>query len=152
MSTDRQVYNGSCLCESVKYTLRGLPWLSYLCHCRTCQRANGSAFNANCFFPRHQLSVVQGKDKVSVYPFGKTGSGSIQHRYFCAICGSPLYILPENKPEVVVVCAGTLNNFSDFKPEQECWAKQRVSWVQPVPDVESYEGSRPITSGRPGTQ
>jgi hypothetical protein len=144
-----QQHRGSCLCESVTYTVTGPAWLSYLCHCRNCQRASGGAFNANCFFPRDQFEVLQGKDKVSVFSFGKTGSGNVQHRHFCSTCATPLYILPENKPEVVVIFASTMNDFRDFKPQQECWVKHRVSWLQDLEGTQKFDGSRPMTSGRP---
>lgn len=125
------------------------PSLRYLCHCRSCQKASGSAFNANCFFPRSALEVVQGKDSLTVFRFSGTGSGSIQQRHACGVCGSPLYILPDAKPEIVVVFGGTLDNFDHFVPVQECWVKQRCSWLQDVDGAEIYADSRPIASAGP---
>ena len=147
--TSPDLHYGSCLCEAVKYTVRGAPSLQYLCHCRNCQKASGGAFNANCFFPRANFDIVNGKGQLTVYSFGGTGSGNTQLRHSCGVCGSPIFILPEDKPEIVVVFAGTLDRFDDFVPTQESWAKQRRSWLRPVDGAEIFSESRPITSGRP---
>lgn len=149
LTSPAQAHHGSCLYDAVKYTGSGVLSLQYLCHCRNCQKASGGAFNANCFFPHSAFEVVDGKDKLSVFPFGQTGSGSTQHRHFCSICASPLFILPEAKSEIVVIFAGTLDRFDDFVPVQECWVKHRRSWLRKVDNAESFEGSRPIASGRP---
>lgn len=148
-SLDRLQYGG-CLCEAVKYQVQGPPSLRYLCHCRNCQRATGSTFQANCFFARAGFDVTQGKDKLSVFQFKGTGSGSDQRRHFCTLCGTPLFIFPGNKEEIVVVYAGTLDDFNDdFVPTQECWVKQRRSWVSGVEGAECFQESRPLASGRP---
>lgn len=149
MSDTTSIHHGSCLCEAVKYTVGADPSLLYLCHCRNCQKASGSAFNANCFFPRSAFDVVHGKDSLTVFRFDGTGSGSVQHRHACGVCGSPLFILPEAKPEIVVVFASTLDNFDNFLPVQECWVKRRCSWLQDIDGAEIFAESRPIASGRP---
>lgn len=48
------------------------------------------------------------------------------------MCASPLYILPENKPEVIFVFAGTIDDFTEFAPVHESWAKHRVSWLHDI--------------------
>lgn len=149
LTPPREVHHGSCLCEAVRYTVHGAPSLQYLCHCRNCQKASGGAFNANCFFPRANFDVVNGKDNLAVYHFGGTGSGTTQHRHSCRVCCSPIFILPDSKPEIVVIFAGTLDRFDDFVPMQECWVKQRRSWLRDVEGAETFPKSRPITSGRP---
>jgi hypothetical protein len=59
-----------------------------------------------------------------------------------------VFILPESKPELIVVMAGNLDDFDEFVPTQESWVKQRRSWVREVEGAERYEESRPIASGR----
>lgn len=147
LTSPDQIHRGSCLCEAVKYTVSGPASLQYLCHCRNCQKSSGTAFNANCFFPRCAFKVVHGQDNLTVFRFDGTGSGSIQHRHACRDCGSPLFILPESKPELVVIFAGTLDSFNEFMPTQECWVQHKRSWLRPIDGTEVFEGSRPMNSG-----
>ena len=72
-------------------------------------------------------------------------------RHFCRTCGTPIYILPDSKPELVVVMAGNLDNFDESMPTQESWVKKRCVWVQAVDGAESWGESRPISSGRVST-
>lgn len=142
-------HKGSCLCEAVSYTVVGPPTLQYLCHCRNCQKLSGGAFNANCFFPRSSFKVTTGQQHLSIYHCEVTGSGLITHRHFCGKCGTPLFIYPDSKPDVVVVMAGTLDEFDAFEPKQETWVSHRRDWVKGVEGAECFAQSRPISSGRP---
>ena len=75
---------GGCLCGRVRYTVSGDPAFSGICHCRSCQRYTGSAFEPVMGFPSTAVSV-QGELKT----YDDTGdSGKLVHRRFCPNCGS----------------------------------------------------------------
>jgi len=40
------IRSGGCLCGKVRYTVRGEPYKSGLCHCTECRQVTGSAFLA----------------------------------------------------------------------------------------------------------
>ena len=63
-----------------------------------------------------------------------------------------MYILPDSKPELIVVMAGNLDDFDEFLPTQESWVKKRCGWLQAVEGAESWDESRPLNSGRPPMQ
>ena len=44
-------FTGGCLCGRVRYTVEGEPNFSAVCHCRSCQRYTGSAFEPVMVFP-----------------------------------------------------------------------------------------------------
>ena len=74
----------------------------------------------------------------------------ISLRKFCGRCGSPICILPESKPEVIVICGGSLDEYEKFEPKQETWMKKKREWLGDV-KVEGcvgWEESRPLASGR----
>ena len=44
------IRTGSCLCQSIKYTVTGEPLTFRVCHCVNCKKASGSAFMTNAFY------------------------------------------------------------------------------------------------------
>ena len=44
-------FAGGCLCGRVRYTVEGDPNFAAVCHCRSCQRYTGSAFEPVMVFP-----------------------------------------------------------------------------------------------------
>ena len=45
---------GGCLCGAVRYTTTADPLMTFVCHCRDCQRFTGSAFGALVVLPRRR--------------------------------------------------------------------------------------------------
>lgn len=144
-----RVHTGSCVCEAVKYSLTGPPDAQYLCHCRRCQRSGGSAFASNCFWKRASFKVTAGEDKMSVYHCDKTTSGNMVHRHFCSQCGTPLFILPESRPDDMVVVGGSLDDYDELVPQKEFWVGSRAPWMTPVEGTRCFEqhmGGRPAAN------
>ena len=48
---------GGCLCGRVRYTVEGDPNFAAVCHCRSCQRYTGSAFEPLMVFPSEAIKV-----------------------------------------------------------------------------------------------
>lgn len=95
---------GSCLCGQVRYTYDGdLPELS-LCHCRQCQKAQGSAFAAVCPVDAGKLHFARGRELLREYR-----ATPDKARVFCANCGSPIYSARDSAPQVLRLRAGTID-------------------------------------------
>jgi hypothetical protein len=116
---------GGCLCGRVRYTLRGEPVFSGLCHCRNCQRYTGSAFEAVVAFPAEAVSIA-GELKT----YNDTGdSGKPVHRRFCPNCGSGVVTEVDILPGVAIVLAGTLDDPTAFAPAMEIYCSSAQPWV-----------------------
>ena len=50
-------FTGGCLCGRVRYTVEGQPNFAAVCHCRSCQRYTGSAFEPVMVFPSQAVEV-----------------------------------------------------------------------------------------------
>ena len=50
-------FAGGCLCGRVRYTVEGEPNFAAVCHCRSCQRYTGSAFEPVMVFPSQAVQV-----------------------------------------------------------------------------------------------
>lgn len=101
-------HGGGCVCGQVRYTVNADPFIVTVCHCRSCQKASGSAFVIEPLFDRSNLSVAAGE--TSVYRHVSSGSGSASFTNFCANCGTRLFTTFERWPEDVSVAGGTFDD------------------------------------------
>eukprot|EP00656_Telonema_subtile_P034914 TRINITY_DN38939_c0_g1_i1.p1 TRINITY_DN38939_c0_g1~~TRINITY_DN38939_c0_g1_i1.p1 ORF type:complete len:204 (-),score=19.82 TRINITY_DN38939_c0_g1_i1:131-742(-) len=83
-TTNAPVYTCACFCGAVKFTARGPPLWSALCHCSLCRRLGGGEVAAFAGFAPDCVSLVQGE-----LHSHQSSENMIRHR--CAVCGSPAY-------------------------------------------------------------
>ena len=119
---------GGCMCGAVRYEVSEPPSGGGTCHCRTCQRATGSAFWAGAAFPRSALRFTKGEPK-------RYQSSSIAERSFCPDCGSPVvsrYLVPVSTlmhPDIVWVHIGTLDEPEAAPIDDHYGVESQLSWV-----------------------
>ncbi len=78
----KTMYEGSCLCGSIRYSIDGeLSDFGY-CHCISCRKASGSAHAANAGVDRSRLHIVDADGSLKEYE-----STPGKFRAFCATCG-----------------------------------------------------------------
>jgi hypothetical protein len=118
-------FAGGCLCGRVRYTVEGEPNFAAVCHCRSCQRYTGSAFEPVMVFPS-QAVQVQGDLKT----YDDVGdSGKFVHRRFCPNCGSGVIADVDVMPGVTIVLAGSLDEPAVFKPSMEIFCASAQPWL-----------------------
>jgi hypothetical protein len=117
--------SGGCACGAIRYECSVEPLASFNCHCRDCQRETGSAFASIIAVPRASVTLVQGRPKY----FGLTAdSGFTTSRAFCGECGSPLFGQPNRRPDMLTLRAGSLDDPSQFKPNQNIYTATAQPW------------------------
>ncbi len=123
-------FTGRCACGEVHYRASARPAFSWLCHCRDCQRASGSAYCAISYLSRDAL-VVQGGVR---YHTVLADSGGRVSRGFCANCGSPMFILADLVPDLHGVWAASLDEPAGFEPVVQVWCGSAQAWdtLRPV--------------------
>jgi len=62
------------------------------------------------------FSITQGEDALKSHADNKTDSGQPLTRKFCGECGSRLFAFTPLNENVVMIAAGTLDDFEDWKP------------------------------------
>lgn len=77
------MYQGECLCGSVKWELLAEPYAMYNCHCRMCQKAHGAAFGTYCFVRAGEIRWTSGTETIVHYR-----SSDVLVRSSCDVCGS----------------------------------------------------------------
>jgi len=118
---------GSCLCGNVSYEIDAPIEFVGTCHCETCRRVSGAAYNLVVSVPRAATMLTgETNEYVTV-----GGSGQNVHHVFCPNCGSPLWATAEARKEMLFVKGGTLS--AEFQktlqPKMELCTAQRLSYI-----------------------
>jgi hypothetical protein len=117
---------GGCRCGQLRYSTNAEPAFTGVCHCTSCQKETGTAFNIVIAVPQAQLAI-QGSPKSYV---SKGDSGKTVVAKFCPNCGSTLLSEPELMPGMSIVRAGTLDDTSWLKPTMEIYCDSKQPWVE----------------------
>jgi hypothetical protein len=118
---------GGCLCGAVRYKAGGTPIRRFLCHCRDCQKATGSAFQAAVTMPRAEFTWLKGAPAAYT---STADSGRSITRLFCPLCGSGLANRIQLRPDVIVLRAGSLDRPELVPPSYEVFTRSKADWLE----------------------
>ena len=131
-----KVLVGGCLCGAVRYEARAEPLFEGFCHCRDCQRATGSGHVPVIGVPKPSFSF-SGETTAYTIP------GTAGLRHFCPICGSLMFGMPGNAPEMVTLYIGTLDDPSVFAPTAAIFTRARHAWDRNAIALHEFEALPP---------
>ena len=134
MSTSR---SGHCLCGSISYRFDAEPEAVILCHCDDCQRHSGAAFSVNVLVARNMLEIT---GTPRAYHTIGSENGNLRQRQFCGDCGSPIFTTLAERPDVVIVKAGTLDDRTGLTPSADVWWRKAQGWLAPHPTRPRFDG------------
>lgn len=80
------IYQGSCFCGAVQFTVSGEPAGMGYCHCDSCRRWSAAPVNAFTLWQPQALQVTQGAEHIG--SFSKTPRSL---RKWCKRCGGHLF-------------------------------------------------------------
>ncbi|MEV4420139.1 GFA family protein [Patulibacter sp. NPDC049589] len=120
---------GHCLCGAVQYHYDGDPALTAICHCDDCQRQSGTSFSVNVAVPRAQFHLTAGDAALRQFETVGTDSEKPRARNFCGTCGSPVFTVLSEMPELAFIKAGTLDDRAGLAPQLEVWCDRAQPWV-----------------------
>jgi hypothetical protein len=112
---------GRCMCGAVSFRTEGEPLNVRVCHCRNCQMAHSSPFNARALFEQHAVTI-EGPTAVHL-------SSSALERVFCRLCGTRVFARRTNGTYIGV----SLVAFDDrnaFAPTEHIWVSEKVAWLK----------------------
>lgn len=115
---------GGCLCGRVRYESAAKAQFSIMCCCRQCQHISGAGHASQLALPR-SLVAVSGPVKTFAM---KADSGNDVTTSFCAECGSPIYKTSSGFADFIFFHAGSLDDPSDYVPEQAVWVRSKPAW------------------------
>ncbi|CAN5762429.1 GFA family protein [soil metagenome] len=132
------MHTGSCLCGGVRFeVLCDLPDIQ-ACHCRSCRKAQGTAFVAVLPLAKADLRFTAGTDLLTAFE-----SSPGKERVFCKVCGSPILSLAAALPDRVRLRAGVVDGDLGVKIASHAFTGQAVDWCSVDEDAPHYPGARP---------
>lgn len=125
---------GKCLCEKVTYEIAGELGPIYNCHCSKCRRWHGSAFRTRATVPSERFRWLSGKDKLSQYH-----SSDDTVKWFCSVCGSNLVSTYDDRPEVMGIPLGGLEQDPGNRPEAHIFVASKSPWHDISDDLPQHD-------------
>ena len=130
----RTKLHGSCQCEKVRFTVDSETPVPFMfCFCSICRKTGGAAFGCNIMGIRSTLRV-QGKRHVRGYHArirerGKTEISEAT-RWFCAECGSHLYLTDDRWSKGIWPYASAIDTpLPEPKRPLSIMTRFKASWV-----------------------
>lgn len=104
---------GGCYCGTIRYQIDGPVQAAFQCHCRECQYSTGGAPNMLMAFAKEDVEITQGQ----MQSYGRADLAAPVTRFFCATCGTLVGNHSPNRPELMILRAGTLDTPHLFHPQ-----------------------------------
>jgi hypothetical protein len=130
---------GGCLCGKVRYEIDAEPLTVRACWCRLCQYLGAGSGTVNAGFPADTFRVDgQFTEREDV-----ADSGNHLFRGFCGECGTPLFSRAGERPHLIFVRVGSLDDPERVRPVMNIWAAQAPSWAVLDDRLERFDGQAP---------
>jgi len=127
-------YGGGCACGAVRYRITAPTLGARACHCRICQKVMAAPYLAQAQFPKDSVSWT---GTTTVWQ-----SSPRLKRHFCPVCGTHLFLEPQDAPRIGVPLA-TLDAPEAIRPEIHYWTASRLSWAGVPEDVPCFAEGPP---------
>jgi len=118
----------------------GEPARVGICNCTQCQRRTGAAFAVGAFFPKRQISAIEGAHK-AIRRLSDAGRNLEYH--FCPECGSTVFWYLDAAPELTAVAVGCFTDPAFPAPTRAIWAAHKLQWVE-------FPSGIPVADDQPG--
>ena len=128
MSTNQ----GSCLCKSIKFELKGEPNSFFFCHCTRCRKVSGTVHASNLFYQGSSLEWLSGKDKVKTYALANTHFKNS----FCTECGSQ--VPTEINDHKTMIPAGCLDTDVHIEPNAHIFCDSQANWEESIETTKKF--------------
>jgi hypothetical protein len=115
---------GGCLCGAIRYAIADVYDSAY-CHCSICRRTSGAPAVVWANLRSRDFRLTKGEP--TRFP-----SSERWLRFFCGICGSPIFQRTANPPEdgsdLVCILAPTLDDPEAVRPTAHIWCASKLSY------------------------
>ncbi|HVV68549.1 MAG TPA: GFA family protein [Gammaproteobacteria bacterium] len=123
---------GNCECRAVCYELGDIKSVLN-CHCTLCRKLTGAAFASYIIVLEQDLKLLKGETFLSNY----CAQGTTATKFFCKVCGSPIYNKNPKYPGVNIVYLGTLAETYHPVPKINIYCDNKLNWLENLFDIES---------------
>lgn len=127
------ILTGGCACGAVRFAAEGEAYRAGVCHCMTCRKISGSAFNAFAIYPADAVRIG-----------GETAEFHTSERgrsHFCPRCGSHVFATAADDDEIELHL-GCFDEPNRIRPTYEGFIGRREEWLPPFTGFRHYQGNR----------
>ena len=118
------MYTASCLCNGVQLIIKQEISKIFICHCKQCQKAQGSAFVAIVPIQVENLEFKKGNELIGEYY-----ATDNKKRTFCKKCAAPLFSARLDFPDVIRLRVGIINESLHVKVYSHSFTNYKVKWL-----------------------
>lgn len=130
---------GGCICRAVRYKAAAEPLTVRACWCRVCQYFAAGNASVNLAFAREAVTI---SGELRDFPL-VAASGNHMHRRFCPQCGVHVTSEAEERPQLLIIRAGTLDDPRRFRPLASIWVVEAPAWAQIDASLPQFPGQPP---------
>jgi hypothetical protein len=130
---------GGCLCGAIRYSVDAQPLGARTCWCRLCQYVAAGSATVNVIFPAEAVKIegpLRTFDRVA-------DSGNHLTRGFCPDCGTPVTSFAAERPHLMILRAGTLDDPGLIGPTAIIWADAAPDWAHLDPALPRHAAQAP---------
>jgi hypothetical protein len=127
-------YEGGCMCGAVRYCIEAAPLWVNLCYCQSCRRASGAPVMAYARIPATGFAMRSGTPASFASSAGVT-------RFFCAHCGTSLFVRGDHVKNDTVIAVATLDRADLFPPTLNVHTGDRLPWMLPMSNIAEWRGN-----------
>ena len=95
---------GGCICEGVRYKIKGPTRCVVHCHCSQCRRSYASLVGTGATIEKDNIELVSGNENLTTYDFSPE-----VRRQFCKKCGCSILYYDDRVPNMVFYYPSTLD-------------------------------------------
>jgi hypothetical protein len=128
------IYTGSCLCGAVQYELTAELGPIEVCYCRMCRKASGGPLATNASIPAGAFHLTTGAQVLRAYE-----SSPGERRHFCGRCGSPIYSARADRPQVIRIRLGAINEPLNVRPAASYYTASKCNWWEIRDELPRFE-------------
>jgi hypothetical protein len=118
----------------VQYTISDEIKSVVNCHCKTCKKITGAAFETIAVIDETSLEVLRGEELLTVYQISDTAK-----KHFCKNCGTPIYNLLSAYPGRCLVQVGSLDDPSLVSPAVNIFCESMLPWTRDIADMKCFD-------------
>ncbi len=131
---DMPKLSGQCLCGAITFSGDVDIKVAGNCHCRDCRAITGAAYATLLFVAADDLNV-QGRTRMFQHT---ADSGAALEKHFCPTCGSQLFGTNSNRPGVLSVRAGVINETELVKPSFNVFLDSKIASTPVDPQLKGF--------------
>jgi len=126
---------GKCLCGNITFSADTDIKFMANCHCDDCRAATGAAYGTLLFVDGDAVQI-DGSPKSFKH---KADSGADMEKLFCPDCGSQMFGRNSNRPNVMTVRAGVVEQTDLIKPGINVYLSSKIPSTPVDPELKGFD-------------